>query len=73
MAGKAGHVFSCRCCGEEKPEDRAEFDNQLNGPVCPECKQDLRWAQAWLKKAEITRPLMERDLNEQVKKRLGME
>lgn len=47
----AGHLIRCVCCGEEAPEDTAKFDNQLNGPVCPECDRLLKWAQARIKES----------------------
>ncbi len=70
MLDKAGTVFHCVLCKQDKPESEASFDPQLNGPVCEECKTELRWAEAWLKRADIRRPLVTTDLNEHLKKRL---
>jgi hypothetical protein len=40
------------------------LDRQLGGPVCNHCRFLLLGATAWLKKADIVRPLVPEDINE---------
>jgi len=72
MDNKAGYMFACVCCGENHCESQATFDKQLNGPVCDSCKVNIRWSTAWLKRAGIDHPVLESDLNDHLKKRLGI-
>lgn len=46
------HLIPCSCCGDETDETKAYVDPDLQTPVCPECKTNLRWAQAYLQKPE---------------------
>jgi hypothetical protein len=73
MSDKAGHLFSCVCCSDEKDESEAKYDTQLNGPICFECQRNTNWAVAYMKKAGISRPLNQNDLNPQLKARFGFE
>ena len=53
MNTPSNNVIKCACCGKDVEEEAAHVDPDLELPVCAPCKTDLRWAQAWLKKAEI--------------------
>jgi hypothetical protein len=70
---KAGYLFRCVICNEEHPEIEAVADDQLNGPVCKECKRNSDWGIAWMKRANILQPIRRSDLNPHLKKRLGLE
>lgn len=70
MDTKAGMVFRCSCCNEDKNEQDASHDPELNGPVCPECRTGLMWAFCALKKyMGPTRPLNKNDINDSNYKR----
>ncbi len=60
---KAGESYVCVVCDETHPEGSDHFDAQLNGPCCPECKGNVRWATAWMKKEGIDRPMEKKDIN----------
>lgn len=70
---KAGYLFCCVICGDEHAESEAINDDQLNGPVCKECKRNSDWGIAWMKRANIVNPIRRSDLNEHLKKRLGVD
>jgi len=71
MGHKAGHVFRCVCCEDEKDETEAHYDTQLNGPICLECNRNSKWAIAYMKKEGIDRPIHKDDLNPQLNARFG--
>lgn len=50
MSAPIGHVIECQCCGDDVEEDQVFVDTDLNEPVCPLCKVNLRWAQAQLRR-----------------------
>jgi hypothetical protein len=62
---KAGHEFICVCCSEGHPEEEGVLDEQLGGPVCPECKKNIKGALAEMKNAWKCpiRPMEKSDLN----------
>ncbi len=60
---KAGHSFVCVICKESAPEGEASTTPQFTGPVCEECRRNALWAEAYLKKAKITRPICTADIN----------
>ena len=53
MNTPSGQLIKCSCCQDPVDEAKAYVDPDLKTPVCPECKVGLRWAQAWLRKAQI--------------------
>lgn len=65
--------FRCVCCGEEHDAGQATFDDQLGGPVCEDCRKSLRNAEAWLKSANITRPVNAGDITQFNYKRFSTE
>jgi len=71
MSDKAGHLFRCVCCDEEHDENVAVFDQQLAGPLCPECRKNSLWATAYLKKEGIDRPIVVGDINDSNSKRFS--
>ncbi len=43
-----GNVIKCTCCGDDVEEEKSYVDLDMESPVCPECKVNLRYAQATL-------------------------
>lgn len=43
-------LIRCGCCTDDTPEDTARMDADLAVPVCPECKTNLNWSHAYLKR-----------------------
>lgn len=64
MMSPAGHLFSCVVCRGDYPEDIAFHDEQLAGPICPECKYRCFKAVVLLKKEGIGRPINLDDINQ---------
>ena len=60
----AGELFVCVCCNEESPQQDASYDDQYAGPVCETCRRNSKWAQAWLKRGGIVRPMVKSDINQ---------
>lgn len=60
---KAGELFVCVCCGNEKDESEASFDKALDGPVCVECETRLGFAAAVLEKEGFKRTVQASDIN----------
>lgn len=71
MDTKAGELFRCACCGDESDQSEASFDEQLNGPVCDDCRKNIRGALAWMKEVwgRDVRPLCKSDINNSNHKR----
>ncbi len=67
----AGHGFLCVCCREDHPEHEATIDDQFGGPVCEDCRLRVIKAVAWLRGADIRRPLVKGDINNYNCKRLN--
>jgi NAD-dependent SIR2 family protein deacetylase len=59
----AGHNFKCSMCHDDYPEETAEYDAQMGGPICLACKKDVVKIEAWLKFAGMGRPLATGDIN----------
>ncbi len=56
MNTPSNNVIKCTCCNSDVDEEQAYIDPDLKTPVCQSCKSDLRWSQAWMKKAGIVSP-----------------
>jgi D-Tyr-tRNAtyr deacylase len=67
----AGEAFICKCCGEEKPSFMLAEDRHIGKPVCEDCKTNLKWAEAWLKKGGFGRALQASDVNHHNYKRFA--
>ena len=65
--------FRCVCCSGEFDADQASFDDQLGGPVCEDCRKQLRNAEAWLKSEGISRPVSAGDITQFNYKRFSKE
>jgi hypothetical protein len=48
----SGNVVKCGCCQADVEEEQTFVDPDLEVPVCPECKINLRYAQSMLCKRD---------------------
>jgi hypothetical protein len=68
----AGEAFICKCCKEEKPSFMSGSDKHLGTPVCDDCRKELKWAEAWLKKGGFERVVQASDVNHHNYKRFAI-
>lgn len=45
----AAHIFLCAICKEEHNESEANWDDQLDAPVCADCRKQAIASEAWIR------------------------
>lgn len=57
-------AHNCVVCKEDADESSCVHDSVMGGMVCAECRRNLMWAQAYLKKEGIAPNIQPKDINQ---------